>query len=149
MPILAKKVTESIFEIGIIVSMFSLAQILSELYFGRASDKKEKRLAFIRFGFLGCAITFGLHYFADNTMLLLIIRICAGITSGMMIPAMLAYIYESGKNKKKLWLSSRFGGHFSGGGPRQPDLCGKENQGLCKGRSSILEKGIALISRFI
>ncbi|MBP2625106.1 MAG: MFS transporter [Nitrosopumilaceae archaeon] len=102
MPILAKKVTESIFEIGIIVSMFSLAQILSELYFGRASDKKEKRLAFIRFGFLGCAITFGLHYFADNTMLLLIIRICAGITSGMMIPAMLAYIYESGKNKKKV-----------------------------------------------
>ena len=102
MPILAKKVTDSIFEIGIIVSMFSLAQILSELYFGKISDKKEKRLAFIRFGFLGCAITFGLHYFADDTISLLIIRICAGGTSGMMIPAMLAYIYESGKNKKKV-----------------------------------------------
>lgn len=102
MPIIAKQVTESIFEIGIIVSAFSLAQILSELYFGRISDKKSVRLSFIKFGFLGCSITFGLHYFAYDAISLLIIRMCAGMTSGMMIPSMLAYIYENEKDKKKV-----------------------------------------------
>ena len=42
-----KEVTQSIFEIGIIVASFSFAQILSEIYFGRISDKKGKRLLFI------------------------------------------------------------------------------------------------------
>ncbi len=102
MPIIAKNVTESIIEIGIIVSSFSLSQILSELYFGKISDQKRKRLLFIKIGFIGCTITFGLHYFADNAILLLLIRICAGITSGIMIPSMLAYIYESGKDKAKV-----------------------------------------------
>ena len=40
MPIIAKGVTESIFEIGLLVASFSFAQILSEIYFGRHSDKK-------------------------------------------------------------------------------------------------------------
>lgn len=102
MPIIAKGVTESLFEIGIIVASFSFAQILSELYFGRVSDKKGKRLLFIRIGFIGCAITFGLHYFADDVLLLLLARIGAGITTGIMIPAMLAYAYEAGEDKRKV-----------------------------------------------
>ncbi len=102
MPIIAKTVTESIFEIGIIVASFSLAQILSEIYFGRYSDKKGVRLQFIQIGFIGCTITFGLHYFADDAVLLLIARIGAGITTGIMIPAMIAYAYESNKEKAKV-----------------------------------------------
>jgi len=102
MPIIAKGVTESLFEIGIIVASFSFAQILSELYFGRVSDKKGKRLLFIRIGFIGCAVTFGLHYFADDISLLLLARIGAGITTGIMIPAMLAYSYEAGEDKRKV-----------------------------------------------
>ncbi len=43
MPIIAKEATQSIFEIGIIVASFSFAQILSEIYFGRISDKRGKR----------------------------------------------------------------------------------------------------------
>ena len=102
MPIIAKGVTDSLFEIGIIVASFSFAQILSELYFGRISDKMGKRLLFIRIGFISCAITFGLHYFADDTGLLLLARVGAGIASGIMIPAMIAYSYESGKDKIKV-----------------------------------------------
>ena len=102
MPIIAKGVTESLFEIGIIVASFSFAQILSEIYFGRVSDKKGIRLKFIRIGFIGCAVTFGLHYFADDTTLLLLARIGAGITSGITIPAMLAYAYESKTDKSKV-----------------------------------------------
>ncbi len=102
MPIIAKTVTDSIFEIGIIVASFSFAQILSEIYFGRYSDKKGVRLQFIRIGFIGCAITFGLHYFADDAALLLLARIGAGITSGIMIPAMIAYAYESNHEKAKV-----------------------------------------------
>lgn len=102
MPIIAKGVTESLFEIGIIVASFSFAQILSEIYFGRISDKKGIRLKFIRIGFIGCAVTFGLHYFADDTTLLLLARIGAGITSGITIPAMLAYAYEAKSDKSKV-----------------------------------------------
>ena len=101
MPIIAKGVTESIFEIGLIVASFSFAQILSEIYFGRHSDKKGTRLKFIRIGFIGCAIAFGLHYFANDVTLLLLVRIFAGIASGIMIPAMIAYTYESNIDKKR------------------------------------------------
>ena len=102
MPIIAKGVTESLVEIGIIVASFSFAQILSEIYFGRISDKKGTRLFFIQTGFIGCTITFGLHYFADDAVFLLLARIGAGIASGIMIPAMIAYAYESGKEKAKV-----------------------------------------------
>jgi DHA1 family multidrug resistance protein-like MFS transporter len=102
MPIIAKGVTESVFEIGLIVASFSFAQILSEIYFGRHSDKKGTRLNFIKIGFIGCAATFGLHYFADDITLLFLARIGAGIASGIMIPAMIAYAYESNHEKKKV-----------------------------------------------
>ncbi len=102
MPIIAKGVTDSLFEIGIIVASFSFAQILSEIYFGRISDKKGTRLLFIRAGFVGCAITFGLHYYADDALLLLLARIGAGIATGIMIPAMIAYSYEANHEKAKV-----------------------------------------------
>ena len=101
MPIIAKGVTDSIFEIGLIVASFSFAQILSEIYFGRHSDKKGTRLKFIRFGFIGCAAAFGLHYFADDITLLFIVRIAAGVATGIMIPAMIAYAYEANVDKKR------------------------------------------------
>ena len=44
MPIIASGVAESVFEIGIIVAAFAFAQILTETYFGRMSDRKAKRL---------------------------------------------------------------------------------------------------------
>ncbi len=102
MPIIAKETTQSILEIGVIVASFSFAQILSEIYFGRISDGRGDRLVFIRAGFVLCAIAFGLHYFADDIILLLLARVGAGIASGIMIPPMLAYAYEAGREKKKV-----------------------------------------------
>ena len=102
MPIIAKSVTDSLLEIGIIVAAFSFAQILSEIYFGRVSDKRGTRLVFIRIGFVACAVTFGLHYFADDIGSLLIARLAAGIATGIMIPAMIAYAYEAGEQKRKV-----------------------------------------------
>ena len=101
MPIIAKGVTDSVFEIGLIVASFSFAQILSEIYFGRHSDKKGTRLKFIRIGFIGCAAAFGMHYFADDITLLFLARIGAGIASGIMIPAMIAYAYEINVERKR------------------------------------------------
>ena len=101
MPIIARGVTDSIFEIGLLVASFSFAQILSEMYFGRHSDKKGTRLKFIRIGFIGCAIAFGLHYFAEDLSMFFIVRIAAGVASGIMIPAMIAYTYEANIDKKR------------------------------------------------
>lgn len=102
MPILAKNLTNSVFEVGITVATFFFAQIMSSLYFGRISDRCGKRLIFIQIGFIGSAIAFGLHYFADNSLYLLLARLGAGVASGMIVPAMLAYTYESGKDKSKV-----------------------------------------------
>ncbi len=102
MPIIAKGVTNSIFEIGLLVASFSFAQIISEIYFGRHSDRKGTRLKFIRIGFIGCAIAFGMHYFADDISWLFLARIAAGIASGIMIPAMIAYAYEVNIDKKRV-----------------------------------------------
>ena len=102
MPVIAKDVTETVFEIGIIVASFSLAQIISEVYFGRLSDRRGKRIIFIRMGCISCSIVFALHYFADDAILLLIARVVGGVTTGMMIPAMLAYSYEAGRQKRKV-----------------------------------------------
>ncbi|MFM7861469.1 MAG: MFS transporter [Candidatus Nitrosotenuis sp.] len=102
MPILAQSLTTNIFEVGLTISSFFLAQILSSLYFGRISDAKGARLIFIRIGFVSCAIMFGLHYIADNSFYLLLVRLGAGVASGMMVSALLAYTYESGKDKSKV-----------------------------------------------
>jgi len=102
MPILAQNLTTSIFEVGLTIASFFLAQILSSMYFGRVSDTRGKRLVFIRAGFLGCAVMFGLHYVVDDSLYLLLVRLGSGVTSGMLVPAMLAYTYESGKDKSKV-----------------------------------------------
>src|SRR3989304_1962178 len=102
MPIIARGVTDSLFEVGIIVASFSFAQILSEIYFGRISDRRGIRLLFIRAGFVGCAITFGLQYLATDALFLMLARLGAGVASGIMIPAMIAYTYETGKEKAKV-----------------------------------------------
>ena len=101
MPIIARDVTSSVFEIGIVVASFSFAQILSEIYFGRYSDKLGKRLFFIRAGFVGCAVAFGMHVFADDLTTLFLARIAAGIASGIMIPALIAYAYEANVQAKR------------------------------------------------
>ena len=79
MPIIAKGVTDSVFEIGLLVASFSFAQILSEIYFGRHSDKKGTRLKFIKIGFIGCAVAFGLHYFAEDLKYVIFGKVAAGI----------------------------------------------------------------------
>ena len=100
-PILAKDLTGSFLEVGLVVASYSLAQILAEVYFGRRSDAAGSRMNFIRAGFAGCAVVFGLHYLADDAWLLLLARVGAGVATGVMIPAFVAYSYElTGEGRK-------------------------------------------------
>ncbi len=101
MPVLAKGVTESLIEIGLIVAAFSLSQMLSEVYFGRFSDRTGSRLPFIKVGFATCAAIMILHYFATDSLSLILARFGAGIAVGIMIPATMAYAFEMGKQKSK------------------------------------------------
>lgn len=94
MPILANDLTGSFMEVGLILASYSLAQILAEVYFGRRSDAAGSRMIFIRAGFAGCAVVFALHYLADDALLLLLARVGAGVATGAMIPAFIAYSYE-------------------------------------------------------
>ena len=102
MPVIAKDVTNTVFEISLIVASFSVAQIISEIYFGRMSDRRGKRLLFIRVGFAASAVVLALHIFADDALLLLLARIAGGAATGIMIPSMLVYAYESKVRKMKV-----------------------------------------------
>ena len=42
-----------------------------------------------------------MHYFADDLGIFFLVRIAAGIASGIMIPAMIAYTYEANIDKKR------------------------------------------------
>ena len=52
-------------------------------------------------GSVRCAVAFTLHYFADDSTLLLLARVGAGITSGIMIPSAIAYAYEANQDRKR------------------------------------------------
>ena len=107
-PIIAYDISENILMISMIVASFSMASIVSEVYFGRLSDRRGKRLLFIRVGFAASAVVFALHSLADDAVMLLVARIAGGVTVGMLIPIILAYTYESSGQKSKATAVASF-----------------------------------------
>lgn len=101
LPVLGKNFNDSLVDVGITVGVFYLAQFLSSAYFGRVSDRRKKRLVFIRCGFAVCAATFGMSYFIQDSSHLLLSMVGTGIAAGIMTPAILAYVYESHAEKYK------------------------------------------------
>ena len=100
LPILSSTYS-GILVVGLTVASFFLAEFISSIYFGRVSDKKRNRLLFIRIGFAACAVTFGLTYFVDNEIYLMVAMIGTGISAGIMNSPILAYVYEAQLENKR------------------------------------------------
>ena len=101
LPILGNNFTDSLVDVGIIISVFFMAQFASSIYFGKMSDKRKERLLFIRAGFAVCTVTFGASYFIQDSAHLFLSMVGTGMATGIMIPAIMAYVYEVHDQKAK------------------------------------------------
>ncbi|MFN4336625.1 MAG: MFS transporter [Candidatus Nitrosocaldus sp.] len=99
-PILANTLTGSYMLVGIIAAGYGVTQALSYAYFGRLADKDGRMVRFVRLGFLASSSAFFAHVLAYDGLTLMLVRLMAGVATGMYAGAMLALSHEKGNNGK-------------------------------------------------
>lgn len=99
-PILANALTNSYMLVGIIAAGYGTAQALSYAYFGRLADKDGSMVKFIRLGFLASSLAFFAHVCAYDGLTLLLVRLVAGVATGIYAGAMLALSHDKENNGK-------------------------------------------------
>lgn len=99
-PILANTLTGSYMLVGIIAAGYGVTQALSYAYFGRLADKDGRMVRFVRLGFLASSSAFFAHALAYDGLTLLLVRLAAGVATGMYAGAMLTLSHERGNNGK-------------------------------------------------
>ncbi|HEX7023314.1 MAG TPA: MFS transporter [Gemmatimonadales bacterium] len=92
LPFYAVRYGASAFLVGLLVSAFSLAQLLSAPAWGRLSDRIGRRPALLA-GLLVSALAYGIFAFADSVWLLLASRLVQGIGGGT-IGVVQAYVAD-------------------------------------------------------
>ncbi len=97
-PILANILTSSYLMVGVIASAYGLAQALSYVYFGRQSDKHGNMVMLVRLGFLASAASFYMHVLAYDGITLLLLRVSAGVATGIYAGALLSLAHSKGSN---------------------------------------------------
>jgi MFS family permease len=97
-PILANMLTNSYLMVGVIASAYGLAQALSYVYFGRQSDKHGNMVMLVRLGFLASAASFYMHVLAYDGLTLLLLRVSAGVATGIYAGALLSLAHSKGNN---------------------------------------------------
>ncbi len=105
-PILANILTNSYLMVGAIASAYGLAQALSYVYFGRQSDKHDNIVMLVRLGFLASAVSFYMHVLAYDGITLLLLRVSAGIATGIYAGALLSLAHSKGNNSGLAGITS-------------------------------------------
>lgn len=90
LPVYAKEIGARGFEIGLIFSCFSMAQILFLSFIGRTSGRKGRKL-FITVGLFTYFLASIAYVYADTVLKLMIIRFVQGACSVMILPVAQAY----------------------------------------------------------
>ncbi|WP_406658095.1 MFS transporter [Methanolobus sp. ZRKC2] len=91
-PIFAKSLGASFFEVGIITAAFAAASFLSSFIFGKAADINRLR-PIVLAGLIMSALTFFLQVFAYDAISLALIRAMAGFSMSIYPAALTVYIY--------------------------------------------------------
>ncbi|GBC72835.1 hypothetical protein HRbin04_00230 [archaeon HR04] len=99
-PILANTLTGSYILVGIIGAGYGITQALSYAYFGRLADKFGAMVKFVRLGFLASSFAFFAHALAYDGFTLMLVRLAAGVATGMYAGAMFALSHDKGNNGK-------------------------------------------------
>ncbi len=103
----------SIFENGLLFSLFSICQFISTPIIGRASDKYGRRPLLI-ISLAGTALSFFIMAFAPNAFFLYLARILDGITAGN-IPVASAVISDTAKPEERARSFGIISGAFNFG----------------------------------
>lgn len=93
-PLLATDLGAGDFGVGVAVSAYGAAFLVSSLIFGRRSDLLG-RVAFVRWGCLLVSFAFLSQILAGNIYLLVLFRSFVGFSLGVVSAALLAYVYEA------------------------------------------------------
>jgi MFS family permease len=99
-PVMAQRMGASDILIGVIVSVYGLALLLSMYLFGWVSDNKG-RIALIRIGMLVSALAFLLQLYMDSEWELILVRSLCGAAVGVFYSSLVIYGVESGKKLGK------------------------------------------------
>lgn len=96
-PVFARSLEASYFEVGLIVSVYSASTLLSSLIFGRLADFHHLRT--ILLGGLGFSVAaFFLQVFASDPATLMLARAFTGFTVGICPGALIAYVHYRKKS---------------------------------------------------
>jgi MFS family permease len=96
-PIFAKELGASDFEIGIITSAYSFSTFLASGFFGRISDLYSRKVILLS-GLLLSSAFFLAQCFVTTPMQLLIVRAMVGFSIGIFPAALVSYVYEKNRN---------------------------------------------------
>lgn len=107
-PLFAEQLGAGAAEIGVIVAMYSLANLIASYIFGRLADVHGRRV-FLVSGLVLSSLACALQYFAYDTATLLASRVVFGFTAGIFPAALMAYAYES-KGRMNRFLAWGSGG---------------------------------------
>lgn len=115
-PLLAKELSLSYLELGLIGTSYGLACFLSYYIFGRFSDLLGRRKIFVEVGFLVCAMTFAAQILMRDFASMALIRGVAGFSLGIFWFPLVAYISEFPRYEKGIGRFVGFGalGSFAG-----------------------------------
>jgi MFS family permease len=89
--------------IGVIVSAFAAAQLLTQIPMGRLSDRVG-RVYLVVIGFVGIAIAATLYNFATTPSQFIVLQALAGVGSGCLWPPLMAMLtdYTSGSERGRV-----------------------------------------------
>ncbi len=102
--------------IGLVMSCYAIANIVSTPVFGRLSDRSGRKV-FLAIGLILYALISVGYIFANNIFLLGVARFLHGATAGMVLPIALAYVGDlSPRGEEGKWMGYSSAAFYSGFG---------------------------------
>lgn len=92
-PFFAKEMGANAFELGLMITLFSLAQVVAAPVWGRLSDWVGRKPVLIA-GLIGYALSYFLMIWSPNLPVLMIARILGGLLSASAFPSAQAYLVD-------------------------------------------------------
>jgi multidrug resistance protein len=92
-PFFAKEMGANAFELGLMVTLFSLAQVVAAPFWGRLSDRIGRKPVLIA-GMAGYALSFYLLLWSPDLKILMAARVLGGLLSASAFPSAQAYLVD-------------------------------------------------------
>lgn len=96
-PVFAKEIGASDFEVGIIASAYSLSTFISSNIFGRLSDFYNRKIILLS-GLLLSALFFFAQCFVETPWQLIVVRALVGFSIGIFPAVLISYSYEKNRS---------------------------------------------------